>query len=221
MISAMISQHPGEELLLDYASGALAEAAALTVACHIALCPACRAETARLEAIGGAAITAIEPQPMGEHRLTETLARLGAAEGGDASDGPGDGRGDGQLPYPLRRYLPAGLDSLRWRKRGNNVDTAALEIGPAGYISRLVRIRPGAAVPGHSHRGNEYTLVLAGGYADAGQHFARGDFQFADPATDHRPVADDGEACLCLVVLDAPLRLTGRFGRLVDPFVRL
>jgi putative transcriptional regulator len=43
----------------------------------------------------------------------------------------------------------------------------------------------------------------------------------ADHEVDHRPVADEGEDCLCLVVTDAPLKLTGRLGRLVNPFVRL
>jgi putative transcriptional regulator len=219
----MISQHPGEELLLDYVSGALPEAASLAVACHISLCPACRAEAGHIEAVGGAAIAQITPQEIGADALAETLARLDQADAEPAPVGdkvPPGTQADELLPYPLRRYLPDSLDALAWRKRRNIVDTAALDIAPAGFITRLMRIHPGMAVPDHSHRGNEFTLVLEGGYTDGAIHFERGDFQAADSSVDHRPVADD-EGCLCFVVLDAPMRLTGRIGRLVDPFVRL
>ena len=37
-----IAHHPGEELLLDYASGAAQEGVALIVAAHLCFCPACR-----------------------------------------------------------------------------------------------------------------------------------------------------------------------------------
>jgi putative transcriptional regulator len=37
----------------------------------------------------------------------------------------------------------------------------------------------------------------------------------------HRPVVDSDEECICLAVLDAPLKLTGMIGRLVNPFLRM
>ena len=43
----------------------------------------------------------------------------------------------------------------------------------------------------------------------------------ADSHVDHRPVADEDEDCLCLIVTDAPLRLTGWLGRLLNPFIRI
>ena len=84
-----------------------------------------------------------------------------------------------------------------------------------------MRLKPGAAMPPHTHRGNEFTLVLAGGYKDQGNQFLRGDFDFKDPSHKHRPVVDNDGPCLCLVVLDAPVKLTGSFGRLVNPFLRI
>jgi putative transcriptional regulator len=65
------------------------------------------------------------------------------------------------------------------------------------------------------------TLVLAGGFSDESGHFVRGDVAEADPSVNHQPVADPGEDCLCLAVTDAPLRLTGPFGRLLNPFLRI
>ena len=49
----------------------------------------------------------------------------------------------------------------------------------------------------------------------------RGDVAEADPSVNHQPVADPGEDCICLAVTDAPLRLTGPFGRLLNPFLRI
>jgi putative transcriptional regulator len=76
-------------------------------------------------------------------------------------------------------------------------------------------------MPRHSHRGNEYTLVLAGGFSDGGKQFGPGDFVAKDPSHIHQPVVDDDGECLCLVVLDAPLRLTGAMGKLLNPFLRI
>ena len=42
----------------------------------------------------------------------------------------------------------------------------------------------------------------------------------ADPHVDHQPQALGDEDCLCLAVTDAPLRLTGRFSRFLNPFLR-
>ena len=87
--------------------------------------------------------------------------------------------------------------------------------------SRLMRIKSGTAMPTHTHEGCELTLVLAGGFSDENGHFLRGDVAEADPSVTHQPVADPGEDCLCLAVTDAPLRLTGAFGRLLNPFLHI
>ena len=64
-------------------------------------------------------------------------------------------------------------------------------------------------------------FVLAGGYKDAGKQFARGDFDVKEVTDHHRPVADEGGECIGLLVLDAPVRLTGPVGRLLNPFLRI
>jgi len=82
-------------------------------------------------------------------------------------------------------------------------------------------VKAGAALPQHTHEGAEYTLLLTGGFSDETGHYRRGDVAIADPSIDHRPVADEGEDCICLAVTDAPLRLTGRFGRYLNFLARL
>jgi putative transcriptional regulator len=211
------THHPNEERLLDYASGALPEPLALLVATHLALCPVCRRTSRELEALGGALLETVTPEPLAADSLEHTLARLDQPAPEATLPPPG---GDTTLPQPLRSYLGDGLDCLPWRRLG---PIAEVRLLPAfkGLTTRLLWARAGAAVPGHTHASSEMTLVLRGGFTDESGHFVCGDVEEADGSVDHRPIADEGEDCICLAVTDGPLRLTSRFGRLLNPFLRI
>ncbi len=222
----MIPQHhPGDDLLIAYAAGSLEEPVALVVATHLALCPRCRREVDRLEALGGVLMEANEAEPLEEDSLKRTLARLDEA----APDEPvkpavrpaaRSTEGIPLVPRPLRDYLGEGLDQLDWTAfRG--LEKVELLPECSSHRTRLMRIKSGTAMPTHTHEGSELTLVLAGGFSDEYGHFLRGDVAEVDSSVNHRPVADPGEDCLCLAVTDAPLRLTGPLGRLLNPFLRI
>jgi putative transcriptional regulator len=212
----MPEHHPGDDLLIAYAAGSQDEPVALVVATHLALCPRCRKEVARLEELGGVLLEAEQSARLGEDSIARALARLDDA----ADEAPEPVAVDTRLPRPLRDYLGGGMDQLDWTSyRG--LEKAELLPEVPGFRTRLMRIESGTAMPAHTHEGTELTLVLAGGFSDENGHFLRGDVAEADPSTDHRPVADPGEDCLCLAVTDAPLRLTGPFGRLLNPFLRI
>ncbi len=223
--------HPGDELLIAYAAGSQDEPVALVVATHLALCPRCRKEVERLEALGGVLLADQDAAAADRDSLERVLARLDetAATGPDEAPAPAPPPGSESdqspkpgalVPRPLRDYLGAGLDQLDWTTfRG--LEKVELLPGLAGFRTRLMRIKSGTAMPVHTHAGSELTLVLAGGFSDAQGHFVRGDVAEADTTVNHRPVADPGEDCLCLAVTDAPLRLTGPFGRLLNPFLRI
>jgi putative transcriptional regulator len=214
------THHPGEDLLLGYASGTQREPVALLIATHLALCPRCRERTRSLEAVGGALVEQLGPEPVAKDSFARLLARLDepepAAEPQRTAPGTGDRPG---LPQPLRDYVGGSLDRLKWRRLGLIAEARLLR-DFAGFTTRLVRLRAGTGAPAHTHGGTELTLVLEGGFKDASGHYLRGDVELADSAVDHRPVADADGDCLCLAVVDAPVRLTGRFGRLINPFLR-
>ena len=216
----MIKHHPSEEFLLDYATGGLPEPQALAVATHVALCSDCRTVVERCEALGGDLLERAEPIALSDDALDRVFARLEQPEEIPAPPVVDEATRH-VLPSPLWPYVAGGIGNLAWRKRGSGVESAEIVTTRGEFISRLLRIAPGRAVPSHTHDGSEFTLVLQGGYHDGPVGYARGDFQFADGSMDHKPIADPGEPCLCLAVLDAPMRLTGRIGRLVNPFVRL
>jgi putative transcriptional regulator len=210
--------HPGDDLLIAYAAGSQDEPVALVVATHLALCPRCRKEVERLEALGGVLLEEQEAEPLAEKSLEQALARLDEA----APDEPTPSRRPGPRSAEVDPvvYLGDGLDQLDWTAFRGLEKVELLPEFPS-FRTRLMRIKSGTAMPTHTHDGSELTLVLAGGFSDESGHFVRGDVAEADPSVNHQPVADPGEDCLCLAVTDAPLRLTGPFGRLLNPFLRI
>ena len=216
---------PSEELLIDYASGALPEPIALAVATHAALCSESSEVIADYEAAGGVLLDDLEPAQLRDGALDRVMSAIDLdgdrPSADEASKAEVDDETRSVVPSPLLPYLGGNLSELDWRRKGRAVRSAPLNIVSDEYEVRLLEIEPGRPVPVHTHEGMEITLTLRGGYSDGDLKFGRGDFQLADSSVEHKPVADPGEPCVCLVVLSAPMRLTGRLGRFVDPFVKL
>lgn len=223
----MIALRVPDEMLLAYATGALNEPLSLVVASHIALDPSSRADVEAYETVGGALIEELEPASLRDDALERTLARLDVLEAEPGAERqscspvkpqPKDGL---VLPSPLRDYVGSDIDTLPWKPVIRGVEEVELKVGAGeGTRTRLMRIAPGAGAPRHTHGGMEVTLVLDGAYRDASGTYRRGDVQVADDAVEHQPVAEGERTCLCLVVSEAPIRLTGFFGRLLNPFIR-
>lgn len=89
-----------------------------------------------------------------------------------------------------------------------------------GTSARLLAVDPRTPLPEHGHGGNEYTIVLQGGFADETGTYTQGDVAELDENVTHRPVVGN-EPCLCLVVTGAPLRFTQALPRLLQPLFGL
>lgn len=216
----MTMHKPPQDMLFDYASGSLPEALSIIVAAHLELCPGSRDDVRAAEDIGGALLDALDPAELSDDFFAQTMARLDQPASAPC---PPARRFDEQthalIPAPLRRYLPASLVDLDWRRAGPALEEARIPLPGEGYKASLYRIKPDRHIPVHTHGGNEFTLVLDGGFSDDGQHFVRGDVAVADATREHSPTADP-EGCLSFAIIDAPLKLTGPFGRLLNPFMR-
>ena len=218
------SHHCSEDQLVEYAAGACSEAEALIIASHLTLCPLCREVLDRLEDIGGALLESIEPATLDAGCLAATMARLDdeAATPAVRVQRPSRPSAQGRrvFPAPLRRYLGCDADKIAWHPVMRGLDEYALPLGGGDERVKLLRIRGGTTMPRHTHTGREMTLVLAGGFTDETGSYACGDIAVSDSSVDHRPVADPGEDCICLIFTDARLKLTGPVGRWLNPFVR-
>jgi len=216
----MPNHHPGEDMLWEYVTGTMREPVAVVTATHLALCPICRGEVHRLETIAGSLFESVDPEDVESDLLDRTIGRLETNQDAVGAAETVDQPADPTVPRPLRDYLPGPLDTLHWDARRHGPARVRLLPEAEGFDVRLLKIEAGAAMPRHGHAGHEFTLVLNGGFSDASGRYGRGDLAIADPSVDHAPIADGDEDCICLAVTDAPLRLTGRFGRLLNPFVK-
>jgi putative transcriptional regulator len=212
-----MSRHPApEELLLDYAAGALPEGLALAVGLHVALDPEARRAVDRLNAVGGALIERESEVGLDETALERTLARLNqiAVEPRPTPFVPR--LGFEWAPPALARYLGP---KPRWRRVLGGFEEMRLAMHGDGHRVSLLRLMPGRGLPVHRHAGTEHTVVLQGGYTDSTGNFGVGDFTFG-PDSEHEPIADPGEPCIALIVLEQPIVLTGPIGRWLNPLVR-
>jgi putative transcriptional regulator len=122
------------------------------------------------------------------------------------------------IPPALRAYVGRHRGALKWRTILPGIKQCRIARSARGDAS-LLRCRPGSAIPAHTHRGLEAVLVLQGGFRDQNGHYSAGDIAVADDTIDHRPVADPAAECVIFIVLEAPVKLTGPFGRLIQRLV--
>ncbi len=211
-------QHPGDEVLLAYASGALGAGWDLAIAVHLALCPSCRARATDYESLGGAALDDAAPEALHEPvDIAALIERADAVEEKRPAAPPSGGAP--VFPEPLRS-LTGDQTDIRWSPVGGGV-RQKIVLQDGGVVARLLHIAPGVAVPEHGHRGLEMTAVLSGGYYDGRDAFQRGDIQVVAHEGPHKPVAMKDAPCVCLVVTDAPVRFRGLLPRLLQPFMKI
>ncbi|MGB5559976.1 MAG: ChrR family anti-sigma-E factor [Paracoccaceae bacterium] len=213
-----LKHHLPDGLLAAYSAGSLPEAFSLVVATHVSLCDECRAALAGHEAVGGAVLEDMDLAEIDENSLAATMARIKNASQLGAK--PARPMARSIFPAPLADYVNGGPDKVRWRSVGAGVKQAILPCS-GGATARLLYIPAGAAMPDHSHRGLELTMVLQGAFADEVDRFARGDVEVGTEHLTHTPIAEAGEDCICLAATDAPLRFKGLLPRLAQPFFRI
>ncbi|EKM98480.1 ChrR family anti-sigma-E factor [Acidocella sp. MX-AZ02] len=200
----MILHHPSPETLLAYAAGSLPAGQSLVVAAHAEGCPHCRAEIARLEALGGEMLEDMPPESLALDAFTDTLARLDQP----APRSPALPRqADLRLPAGTLPRILASAEISRWLwvAPGVRYSRVRLPWAPKDNVM-LLRVAANKRVLAHSHGGAEFTQVLHGDFHDETDRYAAGDLIEEDEHTNHQPHAGD-QGCLCLASLDGGLRL--------------
>lgn len=208
------SRETTDYLMAHYVAGTLPSPLRALVGAHLELKPAARRTLRGLEALAGQALEGIDPAPLNsrDSMLDAILAQHAA---------PQAAAGLSTRPVSARDVLPASLidfagftvDNIPWRSRLPGFREARLPDSD-GLSASFLWIRSGRAMPHHTHEGSEITLVVAGGFADGIGHYGRGDIAAADEGVDHRPVADEGEPCICFAVTSGALKVTGSWSQL-------
>lgn len=198
-------------MLADYASGAASPGLALLVAAHLTHAPESRTRVEAFEAVGGALLADEPVVSMSAAALDEVLARLD----GDGSPPMAPACAAGPLPRPVIDAVGRDFDQIPWKFRLPGVAEYELD-GFAGEKVSLLRARPGARIPQHTHEGRELTLVMAGAMKDGDDIYEAGDVAINTEDDDHHPQIVGNETCYCLIVMSGGLRFTGPFSRVLN-----
>jgi putative transcriptional regulator len=125
------------------------------------------------------------------------------------------------LAWTVKQVRQGNIEGLNWRKVTKTLRIADLgRIDGAAEFS-LYHIAEGGSIPQHNHSGSEVTLVLQGGFSDESGTYHAGDFVTREAGEEHSPTAIAGGDCICLAVLESPLRFTRWHHRLLSPLLQL
>ena len=168
--------------MLDHASGALNAELMLAGELHARLSDG-GVQAERLWAsVGGALLEAIADAPEPEKRARSRSVRAG--------------RWPAAPIEALADELSGPLDHIHWRPAIFGFETPR---GRRPRLGRLMRLRPGRAVPAHGHDRFEATVILSGAFCDGHGAYGRGDIVFSTPGLRHKPEAASNEGCICYV----------------------
>jgi putative transcriptional regulator len=211
----MAKFHPDLDLITDYSAGSLPLAQSACVSVHVSNCVQCQRLARQLTDLAAAMFEELEPISVGDALLDTVLARL------DEEPVLAPEKGTSSISAMLQRLVNADFSDLSWKKIGSALRISYLHTGDSDHEFALYHIKAGGKIPEHTHRGSEMTLVLEGGFSDANGSYHEGDFIFRRPGDVHSPTALQSQDCICLSVLDAPLKFTTWKFRWMNPFLKL
>lgn len=212
----MKRHHPDSLSLMEYSAGNLSEPHALCIRLHLDQCPHCRSRVETLDSLGAVMMDQQPKVSVSDASFDQLLARI-------------DSEPVDTVPTPktprlgaLQKLLGDDINNLPWKRQLGDVSVLDISEKFPGQSERVVlqKLVAGGKAPAHTHRGHETTIVLQGAFADQKGVFNQWDFVVLNEQDEHKPVAVGCEDCITLSVLSAPLKLTGTFTRMLNPFIR-
>jgi putative transcriptional regulator len=236
MKSKTVQFHPSDDQLIEFSAGVLPMSRALCIAAHVEHCHICEKRLSNLQQLGSAQMESLSPQKISADLKNSILSKL-HTQPQDQSLTPAadnlktpntqlsshDNRVSAKksvVPKCLEKWVPESFDNLPWQSIAPNVSISELCSEGSGAKAALVKVKAGGSMAHHSHTGDEVTVILEGSFSDEDGCYKPGDFIFRDSGHKHKPVATNDQDCICLIVLDGPIQLTGWIARLFNPFLR-
>lgn len=212
----MTRHHPDSLSLMEYSAGNLSQPHALCIRLHLDECAHCRSRVDTLDSLGA---VMMEHQPkvtVSDTMFDSILSQIDSA--------PEESTPVSAMPRmsPLQKLLGEDINKLPWKRQLGDVSVLDITDKFPGQREQVVlqKLAAGGKAPAHTHRGEETTIVLQGAFADQKGVFNQWDFVVLNEQDEHKPVAVGCEDCITLSVLSAPVKLTGTFTRMLNPFIR-
>lgn len=213
----MTQHHPDSLTLMEFSAGNLTEPHALCIRLHLDQCSHCRSRVDMLDSLGA---VMMEQQPqvtVSGSMFDSILSRIDSEPADQDLSGMRKNR-----VGPLEKLLGTDLNALPWKRQLGDLSVLDISDRFPGQSEQVVlqKLTAGGKALAHTHRGEETTIVLQGAFSDKKGVFNQWDFVVLNQQDEHKPVALEGDDCITLSVLSAPVRLTGTFTRMLNPFIR-
>ena len=214
-----------EDWLAMLSAGTLSPCKQLLLACQAEMRPEVRQIFDVNDHVGGALLESAAGADLTDTFMQRLTDRLDTSEQIQTREVSGesekaDGRPD-WMPHALSDHIRRSGQRLKWRPVGVGVQQARLGRTPAGERLYLLRARPGLPVPRHTHSGQEWTLLLTGGYTAGHQQYVAGDLHQEDETCLHDLRIDDDGPCISLVMDEGQLRFSNPLLKLIQPLLGL
>lgn len=214
----MTRHHPDTLTLMEFSAGNLSEPHALCIRLHLDQCSHCRSRVDTLDSLGAVMMESQPQVGVSSDMFDSILSRIDSEP--DMTETYISTRA--KRMGPLQKLLGEDLNALPWKRQLGDVSVLDISEKFPGQSEQVVlqKLAAGGKAPAHTHRGNETTIVLQGAFSDHKGVFNQWDFVVLNQEDNHKPVAVGCEDCITLSVLSAPVKLTGTFTRLLNPFIR-
>jgi putative transcriptional regulator len=214
----MITHHPDTRLLNEFSAGSLGLAQSVCLSLHLNYCEECRRQSQRLQQVGAAMFDRLSPAEVDPSMLDGLLARLDEEPPLSYTSQPAT---EQESPALMQRLIRREYADLDWNRITSGLQISRLRTGDPTNEFALYHIKAGGKIPQHTHRGSELTLVLEGSFSDEEGLYQQGDFILRDDEHTHTPTAARTTDCICVGVLDAPIRFTPWNYRPLNPFLKI
>lgn len=217
-----IQNHPDEELLAAFSAASLPLSQALCISAHLEHCSECAQNLHRLNQLGSELMRQLKPSPPTPELKSRLLDQIDLISDEPTSDRltSRPNADNKTLPRCLHQFVKTGYQDIAWKRMSPDIHSFELCRDQNNAKVELLRIKAGGTSGTHTHMGDEYTVILEGSFSDEAGLYHRGDFLVRDSRHQHTPVATTDQVCICLAVTEAPIQLTGFFGRLLNPLIR-
>jgi len=221
------SHRLNEEWIMSYAAGVASAGEEIFVSTYLKLVPEEIETVALASRIGGEMLVGLPLAPMADDAFEKMLEAIDNTQPAverklaDIADPPVAERQKDQAGPGgwIDRILAGREDQVDWKYLGPRLRKARLWHGPAGESLWLLRARPGATIPTHTHNGAELTLVLKGAYEDPLGRFETGHVEEADESVEHSLKISEESDCICLALTRSPIVLRHWSARLMQKVV--
>ena len=210
-----------EEWLVSYCAGGLSSAKRFLLDCQTAINGAFARRVAEIESVGGVMLETAKGESLSDDFMPGLWSKIDTADKTQKAEGALTAsvkkRPENWVPSPLSIWLEESKKSLDWINMGFGMARMPL-FKDGNEKLYLLKSKPGMKMPKHSHHGQEWALILQGGYHVGDQGFVLGDLHREDQTCTHQPIIDDhGEACITLVASEGGIKFSNPALNLLKP----